>query len=42
MAMISVHRALLFDALKRPWLDIDPAIRRPQDQQIVLLNPNEV
>ena len=36
---IPVRRALLFYALKRLGLDTDPAARRPQDQQIVLLNP---
>jgi predicted DNA-binding transcriptional regulator YafY len=41
-AQISVRRALLFYALKRLGLDTDPAARRPQDQQIVLLNRNEV
>lgn len=35
---IPVRRALLFYALKRLGLDTDPAARRPQDQQIVLLN----
>jgi len=38
-AKIPVRRALLFYALKRLGLDTDPAARRPQDQQIVLLNP---
>lgn len=37
-AQIAVRRALLFYALKRLGLDTDPAARRPQDQQIVLLN----
>ena len=37
-ASISVRRALLYYALKRLGLDTDPAARRPQDQQIVLLN----
>lgn len=41
-AQITVRRALLFYALKRLGLDTDPAARRPQDQQIVLLNPDEV
>ena len=41
-AQISVRRALLFYALKRLGLDTDPAARRPQDQQIVLLNRDEV
>lgn len=36
-AQIPVRRALLFYALKRLGLDTDPAARRPQDQQIVLL-----
>jgi hypothetical protein len=38
-AQIPLRRALLFYALKRLGLDTDPAARRPQDQQIVLLNP---
>lgn len=37
-ARITVRRALLFYALKRLGLDTDPAARRPQDQQIVLVN----
>ena len=37
-AQIPVRRALLFYALKRLGLDTDPAARKPQDQQIVLLN----
>jgi predicted DNA-binding transcriptional regulator YafY len=37
-AQIPVRRALLFYTLNRLGLDIDPAARRPQDQQIVLLN----
>ena len=37
-AKIKVRRALLYYALKRLGLDTDPAARRPQDQQIVLLN----
>jgi hypothetical protein len=41
-ARIAVRRALLFYALKRLGLDTDPAARRPQDQQIVLLNRDEV
>ena len=41
-AQISVRRALLFYALKRLGLDTGPAARRPQDQQIVLLNRDEV
>jgi hypothetical protein len=41
-AQIPVRRALLFYALKRLGLDTDPAARKPQDQQIVLLNAVEV
>ena len=36
-AEIIVREALLFYALKRLGLDTDPAARRPQDQQIVLV-----
>ena len=39
---ISVRRALLFYTLKRLGLDTDSAVRRPHDQQIVLLNRDEV
>lgn len=39
---IPVRRALLFYALKRLGLDTDPAARRPQDQQIVLIKPVDV
>lgn len=41
-AQIAVRGALLFYALKRLGLDTDLAARRPQDQQIVLLNRDEV
>lgn len=41
-AQIPVRRALLFYALKRLGLDTDPSARKPQDQQIVLLNAAEV
>ena len=41
-AEIVVRKALLFYALKRLGLDTDPAARRPQDQQIVLLQKNSV
>jgi len=41
-ASISVRRALLYYALKRLGLDTDHAARRPQDQQIVLLNQEAV
>ncbi len=40
--IIPVRRALLYYALKRLGLDTDPTARRPQDQQIVLLNADEV
>ncbi|HMQ93243.1 MAG TPA: WYL domain-containing protein, partial [Amaricoccus sp.] len=41
-AKIKVRRALLYYALRRLGLDTDPAARRPQDQQIVLLNRQAV
>lgn len=41
-AQIKVRRALLYYALKRLGLDTDPDARKPQDQQIVLLNRDEV
>jgi len=41
-AEIVVRKALLFYALKRLGLDTDPAARRPQDQQIVLMNAPEI
>lgn len=41
-AKIKVRRALLYYALKRLGLDTDPATRKPQDQQIVFLNRNQV
>jgi hypothetical protein len=41
-AEIRVRRALLYYALRRLGLDTDPAARRPQDQQIVLLNKREI
>jgi len=40
-AKIKVRRALLYYALRRLGLDTDPTARRPQDQQIVLLNSSE-
>lgn len=40
--VIPVRRALLYYALKRLGLDTDPAARKPQDQQIVLLNAVEL
>ncbi len=39
---IKVRKALLYYALRRLGLDTDPSARRPQDQQIVLLNSDEV
>lgn len=42
VANISVRRALLYYALKRLGLDTDPGARRPQDQQIVLLNRDRI
>lgn len=36
--VIPVRRALLYYALKRLGLDTEPSARKPQDQQIVLLN----
>lgn len=41
-AQIKVRRALLYYALRRLGLDTDPSARRPQDQQIVLLNSEVV
>lgn len=41
-AEINVRRALLYYALRRLGLDTDPAARRPQDQQIVLMNWNSI
>lgn len=41
-ATIPTKRALLYYALKRLGLDTDPSARRPQDQQIILLNAAEV
>ena len=35
---IRVRKALLYYTLKRLGLDTEPTARRPQDQQIVLLN----
>jgi predicted DNA-binding transcriptional regulator YafY len=41
-AKIKVRRALIYYALKRLGLDTSPGARKPQDQQIVLLEPSEV
>lgn len=42
LTIIPVRRAMLYYALKRLGLDTDPAARRPQDQQIVLLNYRDI
>lgn len=42
VTQIKVRKAMLYYALKRLGLDTDPAARRPQDQQILLLNRDEV
>ena len=42
LSRIVVRKALLFYALKRLGLDTDPAARRLQDQQIVLMNAPEI
>lgn len=39
---ILVRQALLYYALKRLGLDTDPTARKPQDQQIVLLNEKAI
>ncbi len=39
---IKIRKAMLFYALKRLGLDTDPSARRPQDQQIVLINVDEI
>lgn len=39
---IPVRRALLYYALKRLGLDTDPSARKPQDQQIVLINTKAI
>ena len=41
-AAIRVRRALLFYALRRLGLDVDPDIRPPQEQHIVLVNRQEI
>jgi predicted DNA-binding transcriptional regulator YafY len=41
-AEIRVRRAFLYYTLKRLGLDTDPAARKPQDQQVVLLNRTQV
>lgn len=42
VAEIKVRKCLLFYNLKRLGLDVDPMLRRPQDQHIILLNRPEV
>lgn len=42
LAEITVKRSMLYYALKRLGLDTDPSARRPQDQQIVLVNGDDV
>jgi hypothetical protein len=39
-AKIKVRRSFLYYTLRRLGLDTDPGARMPQDQQIVLLNPD--
>lgn len=41
-AKITVQKSMLYYALRRLGLDTDPSARRPQDQQIVLLNRDEI
>ncbi|MGE4340264.1 MAG: WYL domain-containing protein [Pigmentiphaga sp.] len=41
-AKIHVRKALLYYTLRRLGLDTDPSARRPQDQQIVLLNRDQI
>lgn len=41
-AEIKVRRALLYYTLKRLGLDTDPSARKPQDQQIVLINRDQI
>ena len=41
-ARIPVRKALLYYTMKRLGLDYDPKVRRPQDQQIVLLNRDAI
>jgi hypothetical protein len=39
---IKVRKSMLYYTLKRLGLDTDPSARRPQDQQIILANADEV
>ena len=41
-AKIKVRQALLYYALKRLGLDTDPSVRKPQEQQIILINRDVV
>ena len=41
-AEIKVRRALLYYALRRLGLDVDQAARKPQDQQIILMNRDAI
>jgi hypothetical protein len=41
-AKIKIRRAFLYYTLKRLGLDTDPTARKPQDQQIVLLNSETI
>lgn len=41
-AAIKVRRALLFYALRRLGLDVDPNVRPPREQHIVLVNRSEI
>lgn len=40
--VIPVRKGFLFYFLKRLGLDLDPSVRQPRHQQIVLLNRDEV
>lgn len=42
LAELEVRKCLLFYNLKRLGLDVDPTLRAPQDQHIVLINDGEV
>ena len=41
-AQIEARRELLYNALRQLGSDIEPAARRQQDQQIVLLNGTQI
>jgi hypothetical protein len=40
--VIKVRRALVFYALRRLGLDVDPNIRPPHEQHIILVNRSEI